>query len=284
MKLFFLISIFFCFQLFIFCQSGYLGSKNYIELKIGMVPSYRFQNVVKDDVSKERLKYGNVSYRFAYTRLLASNVELSLGYDFSRINCISTGNVFDQWDTLYNSPAPFDYEVESYNQMFLDDPRMTYHGATIGLNFYRLGSLAPIGKFIGFSFSVGKAKMKEGQEVIVGQRLLPDKENFFRTKSAIGDKDLILIPNEVNITAVHLKARIGRNYPIHDNLMLSVGMSFPVVSYYSNGIVETVGGFLNKEGYDISEKITSTSWVRYSMTSVKRYNRLMLEVAIRYHF
>jgi len=244
-----------------------------------MVPSYRFQNVVKDDVSIERLKYGNVSYRFAFTRLLARNVEISLGYDYSRINCISTGNTFLQRDTFYYSLTNFG--IQKYNQVILDDPKLTYNGGTIGFNFYRLGSLAPVGKFIGFSFSYGIAKMKENEAVLVGKRMIPDKENFFRTIGAIADIDTVNITEKINVKSFHFKARIGRNYPITDNIMLSVGMSFPIISYYSNGTTQKIGGTLNKNGYSLSE---NKSWVLYSMTSIKRYNRIMLEAAIRFHF
>lgn len=253
---------------------GYLGKRNYVELKIGAVPTIKHQNVLKYDESVKRLKYFNTSYRLTMNRVLTKNFEISLGYEFARMNCISDGSLFNDRDT-------FEFgNTETYNKNFLDDPKMSYHGFQFAFNFYRLGSLAPIGKFIGFAFSYGVGTLAEGERVEVGQRGFLTKDSFFKKAGPIADRETFFINSDVKVTAFHLKARIGRNYPISDNMMISVGLTFPIVSSYTSGLTKEFGFEIDGE-YDVSE---TSNWIRYSMTTIKYYNRVTLETGIRFHF
>lgn len=263
------------FQLAVVAQTGgYLGKQNYIELKAVAVPSSKHLNVIKDDESIKRLKYLNTSYKLTLNRVLTKNFELSLGYEFAKMNCISDGSYFLDDDTTE------DMNVYTYTKNILDDPQMTYHGFQFAFNFYRLGSLAPIGKYIGLSVSYGIATLAEDEPVIVGQRDFLTKDSFFKKAGPIADQEIFNIQTEKNIKSFHLRARIGRSYPISDYMMISVGMTFPVISKYTSGTISQFG-FQLDGGYDESE---TSPWTRYAMSTVKYYNRIIFETGIRFHF
>ena len=278
MKLIF-VSICFLFAAVGFGQSGYLGKRNFIEIKAGVVPSYKFQNVIKDDMAIERLKVGNMNYHFAYSRVLSPHFVLSIGYDFTKINCLSQGHWFNQTNVI-TYPGGGTYE-EQKTLNILDDPELIYHGGTVVFDYYRLGSLAPIGKYIGASLSYGIAGSTD-PTILAGIRGITDKQNFFRKISEIGVMDTFSYTHQYSVSTFNLKARIGRNYPLTDNLMLSVGMTFPLISRYASGTKSSFGFQLESNSVDVDE--TATSWNNYYMRSVYFYSRVTFEAAIRYHF
>jgi len=280
MRLLFL-SICFTFSISGISQSGYLGKKNYFELKAGLVPSYKIQNIVKDDQAIERLKLGNMNYHLSYSRVLSKSFVVSAGYDFSLINCISQGHKFNQ-TVMVNYPDGGS-GPEQYVLNILDDPKLIYHGGTISIDHFRLGSLAPVGKYTGISFSYGVASM-QNQEVTVGKRGFTVNENFYRKVSEIGLDSTYYFANKFQVRSLVIKARFGRSYPLTDNLMLSVGMSFPLLSSYSSGASQNFGFslFSDNKADDVNE--VSTSWNKYYMRSVYFYNQMTIEAAIRYHF
>lgn len=253
--------------------SGYLGKRNYIELKASAVPSYRSQNLIRDDVAIKRHKYTNLSYRATLNRVVAKNFELSLGYEYANINCISDGSIYVDEDTLNGY-------IDQVHKNILDDPKMTYHGFQFAFNFYRLGSLAPIGKFIGLSFSYGFATMLENEAMIIGQRDELTKNSFFKEEGPIANQETKYLEEEIKVSSFHLKGRIGRNYPISDHFMISVGMSFPLISTYKTDTHSRTGFRLNP-GYDFED---DTNWDYYTMAAVKYYNRLSFDLGLRFHF
>lgn len=259
-------------------QSGYLGKKNFIELKLRSVPSYKHMNIIDGDDAIRRLRLMNSNYSFSVSRVFARNFEISATYEFARIVCMSDYYLFENEDTNWVSPD--DFHTMDYYQNYLDDPEMISHGAAFSFCFYRLGSLAPIGKYIGFSLSYNVASFKEGEQITVGQRGLLEKDGFFKSVGPIGDMDVLNLPDESRYSAIILKAKIGRNYPITNNLMINCGMSFPVLSQFKSGN-NTQFGFSLEKSYTLTE---TTSWRYYAFNSMRFYNRVSVELGIRYHF
>jgi hypothetical protein len=277
MKSFFVFIFLFVFSP-VFAQSGYLGKRTFVELNAGMVPSYRHLNVIRNDQAIQRLRLGNMSYGINAGHVFTRRFELTLGYEFARINCISDGMIYRQLDTIETYTGE-SYEIE-YDQQFLDDPAMDYHGFQLAFNFYRLGSLAPVGKYAGFSIAYGIAKLEEGTPFVAGRRGVYEKDGFFRSVAPIGVKNELAIPTERIFKSTHLRACVGRNYPVTDYLMINVGMSFPIFSYYKSGLI-------SRFGFGIENEYTedhNSSWIGYGMRSLKSYNRITLEAGVRLLF
>jgi len=256
-----------------FSQSGYLGKNNGLDLRILVGPSYRMVNEIDNlDRSVQRIKLATSSYSLSYSRVLSRNFELSLGYQFANIQCMAEDKFFNERIYIVDGGG--------YNERLLNEPRIKYHGGVIGFNFYRLGSIAPIGKYVGFSFSFGRAFFDSTNTIVVGER---DnnyiKNSFFKTVSNINSSDSISLAT-TGVNNWNLKARFGRNYPLTDFLILSVGMSFPIISSYTSGL-NTQFGFQLKSLYQIDH---NGNWTRYFMNSVKTYHRVTIDIGLKFLF
>jgi len=260
-----------------FSQSGYLGKNNGLDLRISVGPSYRMVNEIDNlDRSVQRIKLATTSYSLSYTRVLTRNFELSLGYQFANVQCTVEDRFFKESVSVDYGPSYGSW----YNSRLIDEPRIKYHGGVIGFNFYRLGSIAPIGKYVGFSFSFGRSVFDSTNTIVVGER---DnnyiKNSFFKTVSNINSSDSISLATTA-VNNWNLKARFGRNYPLTDFLILSVGMSFPIISSYRSGFNTQLGFQLNNI-YKIDH---NGNWISYLMNSVKAYHLVTIDIGLKFLF
>lgn len=252
--------------------SGYLGKKNHVQLSFSAVPSFKHQNHVQGTIGAERLKYANMSYQFTYSRVFSSFFELSIGYQYANINCISDGVEVDDYDTIGGGMifAP---------KRIMEDPQMTYHGGYVSMNFYRAGSLAPMGKISSIIIGFGNTTMAAGETAVIGERGDFTTNSFFKREGELEVQKDITLP-EQKINSVYLKYRIGRSYPISDMFMIYAGITFPLLSYY-NGEGVSKFGFSMRTDRDIE---TENDWTIYSMRSVNLYNQISLDAGLRFLF
>ncbi len=263
--------IFFCGQV-LAQPSGYLGKNNHIQIMVGAVPSFKHQSEVVSSTVTKRLKFANLNYQFIYTRVISNGFDISFGYQYTHVNGISDGVKVDDYDTifgeLYNSP-----------KSIMDDPELIYHSGYMALNFYRRGSLAPLGKTWGLIFGYGNATLAENTSVVIGTKGITSTSTAFKQVAELEAQKTILLP-EQKISTAFMKLRIGRSFPISDHLMIYGGVSFPLLTYYNSGNM-TRFGFRLDQGSDIED---SNDWILYSMSSLKAYNGISLEAGFRFHF
>ncbi|MBI3134329.1 MAG: hypothetical protein HYZ14_06590 [Bacteroidetes bacterium] len=253
--------------------SGFLGAVNGITLKVNSVPSYAMTSKIVGSEVISRMKVANLSYTLSYSRVLSRNIEVTAGYQFAHVN-FSSGH---KW---FNFEQPVEFGGYSGNQYyFADHASANYHGGSLTFDFYRFGSLAPVGKYIGLSFSSGVTRVKEDNSLIISDRdTWGVAEGFFSTHYDYNSTDTLVIGEQLNVRSSYLKARIGRNYPVTENLMISVGMSAPLFSTYSiNGIKYFGFELRDDRTFDYYEN----DWRWYTMQSVRVYHRLQFEIGLR---
>lgn len=254
-------------------QSGYLGKLNSAELKIGVVPSIRVVNKFDGVVMSRKAKLINPNISISYARVIAKNFEVGAGYFYSNIQC--------SHDAYFFKGTP---DINFYGSgigAIIDEPKIAHQGGYIALNFYRLGCLAPIGKYIGFSFSYAITTVDTTDYFVVGSRSYDRiTDGFFKSDYAVYERDSINLPAKKNISSNYLKMRIGRNYPLNDFLMLSVGMTVPIFSQYKTNNYD-VFGF--QVGHGSSYSING-DWTRYAAQAIKAYHRITFEASLRFTF
>ncbi len=263
--------LFFCTQM-LAQPSGYLGKNNHLQVLVGAVPSYKHQSEVVSTTVTQRPKIVNLNYQFIYTRVISNGFDLSLGYQYAMINTISDGVRVDDYDTLFGEPyyAP---------KLIMEDVQLQYHSGYLALNFYRRGSLAPLGKSWGLIFGYGNASLADATPVVIGTKGTYTSSSAFKQVAELENQKTILL-DEQKISTAYLKLRVGRSFPISDYLMFYAGLSFPIANYYSTANMARFG-FRLEQGADIE---SSEDWVRYSMASLKAYNGISLEAGLRLHF
>lgn len=267
----FIAVFFFCGQL-LAQPSGYLGKTNHIQVLVGAVPSFKQHSEVVSTTVTQRLKYANLNYQFIYTRVISNAFDMSLGYQYSQVNTISDGVRVEDYDTVFGEPQ---YSPKN----IMEDPSLAYHSGYLALNFYRRGSLAPLGKFWGLIFGYGNATLAQNTPVVIGTRGDYSSNTAFKNVAELDAQKTILL-NEQKISTAYVKVRLGRSFPISDHLMIYGGVTFPLLTYYSSGFI-TRFGFNLDHGSDINQ---DSDWVRHSMVSLKSYNGISLETGIRFHF
>lgn len=269
-----ILSTLMCFTVFSWSQSGYLGKRIGLELGLGGSPSRQFSNSVKDDLFVSRMRLLNMSYRASLNFVVSRKLEMALSYDYMRVRGFSDEVDYVDRDTIF---SPY-LQVVEYRMRILDDPRFTYNGLTYTFRYFRLGSLAPIGKYIGFRCSFGFSTLEQGTEFMAGKLGSNEKLGFLVNKAQIGDIDSFSVGKTAKVRTFSLRAVIGRNYPLTDNLILKVGMDFPLITRFHSGTSNDSFGFQVKK-VNFSESETS-SWQKYVMHSIRGYNRVTLEAGI----
>lgn len=263
---------------FFFCTqalaqpSGYLGKNNHIQILVGAVPSFKHQTEVVSATVTKRLKFANLNYQFIYTRVISNGFDLSLGYQYAHVNGISDGVSVADFDTILGVPS-------NSPKSIMDDPQLIYHSGYLAMNFYRRGSLAPLGKSWGLIFGYGNAALAENTPVVIGTRGNTTTNTAFKQVSELESQKTILLPQQ-KINTAFIKLRVGRSFPISDHLMIYGGVNFPLLTYYNSGNI-TRFGFRLDQGSDIED---SKDWTLYSMSSLKAYNGISLEAGFRFHF
>lgn len=248
--------------------AGFLGAVNGITLKTNIVPSHRWDCEINENEINRHMKLANLSYSLSYSRVITRNIELTAGYQFAKINFTAGRKWFDGEPMIYNGPVDH----------FAEHSSGVYHGGFLAFDYYRFGSLSPVGKYLGFSISAGVTQVKEDSFFVISDRYEKLNEGFFSTQYSFSQLDTVTIDKAMNVVSFALKARIGRNYPITDKLMLCVGMSAPLISTYkADGFQYTGLELRESANFDYN----TNKWRRYASESVRVYHRLQFELGLR---
>jgi hypothetical protein len=251
--------------------SGFLGSRNAVELKYNAVPSTRFHSQIVNNLVSTRIKFVNSSYSLSYSRVLSRNIELTAGYHLARINFTTYG--------FYRHQEPFFGWGDRY---MAQDAQAMYHGGAVALNFYRFGSLSPVGKFIGLVLSTGVTKVDDETTFITAERGYANGKGTFHYRYEMQDSLLVAFPKEAKIKSTVFKLRIGRNYPLTKNLLLTVGMTAPVFSFYKVGNFGYFGFELN--GANSFSLDDADLYRLYPARSIRAYHLLQFDIGLRFAF
>lgn len=258
-------------------NSGYFGSYHGVEFRAGGGVS--FDRVVKLKETSDGLRYkarlqmANMNYRLNYTWLFGRKMELLAGYEFASMR---TNN------NHYVNNAGNGFGIEqpvSFNK----------HAADIQLRFYRKGSIAPIGKYLGFGFYYGRMSVPDSISVpvAVSQGELASESSFFVKSYGVGGRDTVnLKKNSTRKYVSHgITAHVGRNYALTDNLLLNLNMRVRVLSIYSDGQNIGLGAV---EYSSASGQLNDSDGVLRSsplLALMHDYNRtIQFEVGVKYFF
>ena len=181
-------------------------------------------------------------------------------------------------DTIVSGNTTF-FVNETLN--FLEDPSFALHILNADLKIYRLGSLSPVGKYIGFGFRYGFGKIKTTDDIYVGKRDVPYKDNFFFSRAELLDLDTTHVSSDLKTSFFQITANIGRNYPLTKNLILNVGMTFPVISWIKSAGAGNFGFGIDTDGYQFNEGDT---FRRLTDLTMKMYSRVSANIGLRYAF
>jgi len=80
---------------------------------------------------------------------------------------------------------------------------------------------------------------------------------------------------------VQINANIGRNYPITQDLILGIGMTFPLLTTYSNSSGLDFGFDLPTSAAIYSESSSLNRMVSYT---TKKYKGISLDLSVKYFF
>ena len=257
-------------------QTGYLGALNSIELKMSIVPTNkRFNKIVEvGDESQlhSKLRYGMPSYQLNYARTVSRRIELAAGLEFAAMNLIAESVRFSN-GTSYT---------------MLENLKSNRIGSNFQFKFYRKGCFSPIGKFIGFSINMGKARVNTNEGLIYGTTgssitggTLFSRSNFFSRKRSISSQftTFDLVDKESSFFA--LRASMGRNYPVGYGLTLNISVSAPILSYYYDGFGGDMGfrmwdsGAVRINNGDLEDSLRMT---------LHKYNRVLFSFSIKKYF
>ncbi|MFT4601680.1 MAG: hypothetical protein ACI857_001863 [Arenicella sp.] len=259
-------------------QSGYLGSLNNIHVSIKAVPSIKSKNNLNSllDESKRSLRWAYMSYELGYSRIISKKIEIGASYGFSSMKAVTEGANYVTFDTITETNGFETYIQKDFT--FLEDPRVDMHQFTFDFRYFRLGSLSPTGKYLGFGLEFGAAKIKTSDDILMGQKDIVTSSNFAVSKYDITDLRTFNLADDTKSIYAQINANIGRNYPITQNLMIGVGMTFPVFTVFKGDFLR-YGFNIGSSGGDFTE---DGNLSRMLMFTQKKYKRVSLDLTIKY--
>jgi len=259
-----------------FSQTGYYGSKHSFEFKVDVASSFKRRDKIAENSLtgatqlNRPLRIVHTNYGFNYSFVPTRRLELSLGIEYSAFR-ESTINGRYTGGTTYD---------------LITAPRASIINGKFEFKFYRKGSLSPIGKYLGFSLQFGTASISSGQQFVYGD-LGSESGSFFVRRHSINFSDTATTDITANrIFNLTLQGKVGRVWPLTQNISLVTGMSFPVGSAFlvPGQLFPVLTPFLLLDGlgtYTVTE--TGGDWDEYLMQSVRRVNSLAMEVSVRFH-
>ncbi len=269
-----LIFIFFLPASFSYGQSGYLGSLDAVELQLNMSPSFLRTNRVidngADSILSSRIRYIYPRIQLNYARVLRRNLEVITGYNYARIKLITTSS----------SPVSFS-NTGAFN--IFEDLRANRHGGQIQLRYYRKGSIAPIGKYLGLSLSLDFIKLASNQVLNFGsvEGTVPNTSGLNLQRFIISTETPTDDFENIQARSVIFNFVLGRNYPITDKIMLSTSATFPLVSSFRSANGNQAFGLqflFNNSSIDIRDGNLAETIIFSSY----KYSRISGNIGIRY--
>lgn len=262
-------------------SSGYLGALNSVQLKTNLVPSCAYTADIKSDTRiKYRWKFFNPSFSLSYSRVLSKNIEVTAAYQYALVNFYA-GHRFFGSEGLVS-----DYNFGFGQTYFAEHAKASYHGGFFAFDFYRFGSIAPVGKYLGFSVSFGRTAIDSNDYFVAINSSSNPIGGLFSTSIQVDAADTFKVESgeAYALSTACLKVRMGRNYPITDNLMISVGMSAPLLSSFriNDGLTDYGFRIEDRNFYFFDD--FDESWEEYLKRSVKIYHRIQIELGLKFCF
>ncbi|WP_027418435.1 hypothetical protein [Crocinitomix catalasitica] len=258
-----------------FSQSGYLGSLNAFEFKIGLAPSITRSEVLTTPTKQTaRLRIVNLKYELNYSRTINRNSELFIGYQFIPMK----GNLKD---------ITVDNLVDNSYLKILESPKLTSHGFNLGYRIFRKGSLAPIGKFLFFGVNYLKTTVDTYTDIIVGRNneYSGSFDSFSLTETAsVQIYDTANTLYDKSVSSFNLRFGFGRNYPITDNLIITTNFSVPFLRYFNFGDSRGVYLIYNPKSIDYTEGRYLDNIEGLLANTLKQYSGVSLDIGVKFHF
>lgn len=256
-------------------QSGYFGSINGVEIRVNGSPSFKRVSKLKtnsgDVTLAQPLQLANLNYRVNYSRVLTRSIEVVAGYEFARLRSANDAFYRNNLSGTHNLVNPI---------------KMTKHGINVGARYYRKGSLAPLGKYIGLEIAYARAIVQDGQDVIYGfdGSIISSESSFLRRvrEVAIVDTGMVNLGND-GYSSFSIRGSMGRNFPITDHLMISLDVSFRLLSRYSSRQERLFGiQFSGISDPGVNENELGVDVADHTLFNLHRYNRIQLGVGVKY--
>lgn len=269
-----IVIISFFFNLTTFGQSGYLGSLDAIGVHINCAPS--LQRTAKFDLNEDGdtarfapLRIATPSFSLSYARVFTRKIELGLTYSYTPIRTFSK-----QARITKNEGG------SNLNNYLLEDLRGAQHSVNLELRYYRRGSLAPTGKYLGLSIVVGGIAIFDDEVTPVGISN-SSSSTFFKEEFevfAVYDQESI---KNTKGNFFSIRGVIGRNFPIADKLMINFSTSFPLISSYRNQRRSTQGfRFITNDVN--TTRIEEGDFGDIFNYTMHKYNRIILSLGLRF--
>ena len=256
-----LLLLFVCHNL-AFGQSGYLGSLNNLSVSVKAVPSIKTKMSLNNTMteSKRSLRLANLNYEISYSRIISKKIELSIAYGFSKMKAITEGMTYHKVDTFISSSGFQSMVSKPLN--VLQDPHLNLHQFAFDLRIFRLGSLAPTGKYVGIGIEFGLSNLD--RNIIVGKSGSIIKSGPMASKYEVLESEIFSLDNSYKANYIQLNASIGRNYPITQNLMIGVGMTSPIFTTYGYDGSRYYGFNIDNTTSSFDEKSNLRNMVMYT--------------------
>lgn len=262
-------------------QSGYLGRRHAIGADLSLTPSIRktYRLNSQGDIAKVRQRIFFSSYTLNYSFAATKILEFEIGYRFAKVYTPTYGSFYAEKDTFFTFSNANTVVEQRLN--FLEDPNFHMHAFYAEFKHYRLGSFAPVGKYMGLNIEYGLSTLTESDEIIVGKKDVASKDGSFRSKHSIIEQQSIHVPFDITAHHLILNFMIGRTYPLTKRLLLNVDFKFPILSqYFTNGRHDLAIGF-DDDPIKVEHGVDFEHLVRIGL---KKYTRLSLNVGLKYAF
>lgn len=262
-----------------YSQTGYYGSKHSLEFKLDVASSLkRRAKIVETPLGggynlRRPLRLVHTNYGLNYNFVPSRRLELSLGVEYTTIR-----GATDNWS----------YRDGFAQRDLITAPKAQIINGKFEFKFYRKGSISPLGKYLGFSLQFGSAFVPSGQDFTYGN-LGTESGNFFVREQSIFSIDTATTDLSTRrVFNLTLQGKVGRVWPLTQNISLVTGMSFPIGSAFiapsSSFPILTPFLILDNGLFGTSNSLSEDGgWDDYLIQSVRRINSLALEVSLRFH-
>lgn len=247
-------------------SSGYLGKRNYIQINAALMPSFNTNSEVHQNEVHFSKRIATLAYQFSFNHVFTNNIEISLGYQmgFARGNSLN--------DDVYFSTIALP---------LLEDVKFKYNGGFVGLNFYKKGSMAPIGKYRGFIFEYGVSS-NTSEEIMVGYTGNIISSGFFKDVREIETQIEYPLQDE-KLKTLGFRYRFGRSIPVAKFMTIFTGLSIPLFYYYSGTSYKGFGFNVEDRAQDIDYE-DSRDWQKYQAQAIYGLSRISVEGGLRICF
>jgi hypothetical protein len=219
-----------------FSQSSYFGSKNSFEITYSVFPKIEAVSAVdltKNEATTTR-NFSNSYLTFNVARIVSKKIELSAGFSRKNLSLATSGAQHMTTKQFYTTTVLDEYEANDIVSTvdYISSPKVIVNMFNFNLKYFRLGSMAPVGKFIGVGIKFGGSRLSKGTLVDVGLR------DEIKTHGKITSTYNILKHSEIDANEskynfFQVNFQLGRNFPITNNILFCTQVTAPLFKPYT---------------------------------------------------